>query len=284
MVDLKERHIGLNVVGDKILIAANRSGGGLMVVDTLDDLKHLSHKGAFKNESGTLHFGVSEKEAVIKRVRIPASTNLDREKLILFEFLASLPGKEENYYLETHNLNGCPECLAVAYRRENIQRQIEECKSRLFAPSGFRLRSLAMASAFKHFSIPMGGDMICLLDISGDDITFCILDRGLPAAIGQLSNDYVCLEKEIYNTRGLLVDLAAILQYHLSLLFTGGHSAPLSLVILSGTEANADLAAIIGEKLKIKTLLPEFRSELLAGDLIPSAHQYFINLGLTVGF
>jgi hypothetical protein len=130
----------------------------------------------------------------------------------------------------------------------------------------------------------MGGDLICLLDLSGEDITFCILNCGHPVATGHLANDYIRLEKEIFDTRRFLSDLTAILQFHISLLFNSGHSAPLSLLVLSGTEAGSDLAGIIGDRLKIKAALPEFRPELFVNDLIPSAHRYFINLGLTAGF
>jgi hypothetical protein len=284
MVELTERRSGANVVGNRIFLASCTSGGGRLLIDTLKEIDISSEKKKDSEKTGDLYFGVSEKEAVIKRVKIPQAVSLDQEKLALFEFLASLPGNEDSYYLETFDLNGRPERLAVAYNRELVRSRIDQFSTWLSAPSGFRLRSLSLASAFINYCHPKGGDMICLLDLSGEDLTFCILNRSHAVTVGYLPNDYIRLEKELYDTRRFLTDLSAVLQFHLSLLFSGGHSAPLSLLILSGTEATTELADLIGEKLKIKTLLPEFLPRLFVEDLLPSAHRYFVSLGLTAGF
>ncbi len=233
-------------------------------------------------EPGDLYFSVGENEAIIRRVNIPNDMNLDPDKLALFEFIASLPGDERNYFLETYPCDGSGERLAVAYSREIVEKRVSEMKSRAIPPAGFRLRSLAMAAAFTHYCRPMGGEIVCLLDISGEIISYCFLDRQRPIAMGHQTNDYFDLGNEIYDTRRFLTDISAIMQYQLSVLFKGGHTVPLSLVILSGTEATSDLAETVGERLKIRTTLPQFRPELFVNDLPALAHRYFVSLGLTV--
>jgi hypothetical protein len=280
MVDLKGCRYGLDWAGTEIRLVGSSVSDGYSRINSLDRFDNLDSAGNSYSGDSELYFSVSDEEAIIKRIKIPSGQTLDRRKVALFELSCSLPGDADKFYIETIVSDGQMESLGIAYRKMIIDEKIAVLEKGLARPSGFKIRSLALAAGYFGYCRPAGGEMICLLDISGGLISYAFLYSRHPIAIGGIK-----ITGEDKSNGGLdenrLIDLVTVIQYQKLQLFNSGYSAPLSLVIVSGADANEESCGRIGDKIRIRTSLPSFRPEPFSDGLHSSAVAYLVGLGLT---
>lgn len=282
MVELKGRKYGADPRGVSVCIAGKSFAAGKEIIDILIQTDFSSLGQDSFGRDGEIYFSVGEKEAIIKRVKILPSEGFDPEKLALFELQGCLPGGPGQYYFESYCLDGRPERLAVAYPRDIIDNKIILFESNIARPRGFRLRALALSAGYLHYCSHAGGELICLLDINSDEITYCFLDDKRPVKTGSLFYQNDGQPGNPFLPSDALVDLAATLQYQTSLLFQDGFLVPLSLIVLSGMKAEKELAAQIEKSTRVRTIQPSIRKELFRPELLAVAHKYLVSLGLTV--
>jgi hypothetical protein len=282
MVELRARRYGGDPVGSRLRLARRSFGAGKFQIDFLGEFDPGQNLRDQLGEEGDFHFSVYEKDAIITSVQIPEDNTLDPEKLALFEFASYLLDDSDRYFLETYSLNGRSERLAVAYNRELVDEKISLLERLLTRPAGFRLRSLALAAGYKHFCRPEGGELISLIDISPGYTSYCFMEGDHPVSVGGMGSSPPGMESDPAGVSGYLADLVATLAFRRMLLFNAGHTAPLSLILLSGAGADVSLAGKIGEAMHLKAALPVPRTELFAPELAPLAYQYLVSLGLTV--
>ncbi|MCX6829926.1 MAG: hypothetical protein NT002_11690 [candidate division Zixibacteria bacterium] len=282
MVELRARRYGGDPVGSHLQLARRSSESGKFQIDFLGEFDLGQDLRKQFGEEGDFHFSVYEKDAIITSVQIPKDSTLDPEKLALFEFTSTLLDDSDRYFLETYPLNGDLEKLAVAYNRELIGEKISLLEQQLTRPAGFRLRSLALAAGYKHFCRPEGGELISLIDIGPGYTSYCFMESDLPVSVGGMESSPPVMESDTIGINGYLADLVATIAFRRMLLFNAGHTAPLSLILLTGTMADLSLAGKISEAMHLRAALPEPKTEQFAPELASLACQYLVSLGLTV--
>jgi hypothetical protein len=279
MVELKAIKYGLDINGDSCRIAQCSAMHGRNMVENL----WTNSADSIQSETfnGELFFSVNEKASIIKRIKLPRGGGVNIEKIAYFELMTSLPDSISNYYLESYQLDGRPERLAVAYHRHIVDDQISFLEGISIKPAGFKLRAISIAAGYLHYCHHAGGELICLIDISANEISYCFLYEKYPISIGSL-----VIRKDEHNfsnngNSNIIIDLSATIQYQTALLFSSGYSVPLSLIILSGSAECEELIPTIEKSMHVKTALPGFRKELFAPEFYDKACQYLVSLGLT---
>lgn len=296
MVELQSRRYGVDQFAGLLCFARatsstdsrsrpsrpGRGPGRGVIIDEIVAFSDEKENGFSFDSKSRLCFSVFEKDAVIKRLKSTTGDGLDPDRVARFELASTLPGGEEMYYLDSTGDDSDPNRIAVAYDRRQINRRISFFEKKYVHPSGFKLRSLALAAGYNFFCKHNGGRLICLIDISGEQISYCFLSNGLPLRVGALEctmedNDF---DSIISNKQ--IIDLTATLRFQHVLLSDEIGSLPLSLIIVSGTGVQSDTTAIIEEALQIKTVPPQLRKELFTRQIFESAEKYLVAIGLTV--
>jgi hypothetical protein len=284
VVKFVDKKYGLDQVAGKIRLAGRTLSAGRITIDTIVDFDPEDFNGDLIDSEGNFYFSVPEKNAIIKWVTILSEGNLDPLKLIQFELASSLPDSENRYYFDSHNSGSSEKNLAIAYNRNLIEREISSLQKIVPKPSGFRLRSLAMASAYTNYCHHDGGKLVCLVDISDKNGSYCFLGNKRPLMIGGLENSIDIENKNNDTPDRFIIDLTATLQYALSEISGAGYSIPLSAIIITGPLAGSEMISKIEKSMNVKTGLPHLKKELFAPEIFTAAGNYLVSLGLTVDF
>ena len=284
MVKFTNKRYGIDFVSGRIRIAGRTSSAGRILVDSINDFDFGDFKENTIGTDGDFYFSIFEKEAIIKWVTIPREGNLDPVKLIQFELAGTLVDTNDDYYFDCYYTDPKTKNLAIAYNRNLIERKISFLQKKIPKPFGFRLRSLAMASAYINYCIHESGKLVCLMDISSNSWSYCFMRNDSPILIGGLENGIGEKQKADDVPNKFVVDLTAMLQYELSKISRAGYSVPLSSIIITGPLIDSKIIAKIEESMKVKTIRPRLRKELFSDDLYAEAGTYLVSLGLTVDF
>lgn len=281
MVELTGKKYGIELLDKKIRLVGVSSSTGRKTVDTLVDLAADDIAARSFDHNGSLYIAVSENCAIIKRVKISPDRTLDPDKLARFELLASLLDDQDHYYFESFEIDTGRERLAIAYKKNEIDGKLEFFSHNFIKPSGFQLRSWAMAAGYQNYCRPAGGRLICLIDITDNMASFCFLENNRPINLGAVVSNAEISENDPGKSKAFLLDIIATVQYQMLTCDRLSQSVPLSTVIITGSHCHPELAAGIEKGLGIKTSLPEMRKELFASDIFPESHKYLVGLGLT---
>ncbi len=284
MVKFTNKRYGLDFVSGRIRIAGRTSSAGRITVDSINDFDSDDFDENMIGTDGDFYFSIPEKEAIIKWVTIPPEGNLDPVKLIQFELAGTLIDTNDDYYFDCYYSDPKTKNLAIAYNRNLIERRISELQKKIRKPSGFRLRSLAMASAYINYCFHESGKLVCLLDISSNSCSYCFMKDESPLLIGGFENGIGEKQKADDVPDKFVVDLSAMLQYELSKISYDGYSIPLSSIIITGPLTGSKIIAKIEESMKVKTIRPRLRKELFSDEIYAGAGKYLVCLGLTVDF
>ncbi len=284
MVTFTNKRYGIDIVSDRIRIAGRTSSAGRIIVDLLNDYDADDFGPDTVGPDGDFYFSISEKEAIIKWVTIRPEGNLDPIKLIQFELVGTLADSNNDYYFDCSYTDPKSKNLAIAYNRNFIGQKIESLQEKIPKPSGFRLRSLAMASAYINYCLRESGQHVCLVDISPGSCSYCFLKDDNPILIGGLENGIGEKQEIEKDSDKSVVDLSAMLQYELSKIARDGYSVPLSAIIITGLMTDSAMITKIEESMKVKTITPRLRKESFNEDIYSEAGKYLVSLGLTVDF
>ncbi|MEW5923268.1 MAG: hypothetical protein AB1746_04705 [Candidatus Zixiibacteriota bacterium] len=282
MVELSGKKYGVELLDRKIRLVGVSASAGRKTVDILTEIPADEISSQSLDHNGSLYLAVSEDSAIIKRVKISADRSLDPDKLAQFELLASLLDNQDHYYFESFEIDTGRERLAIAYKKSEIDGKLDYFSNNFIKPSGFQLRSWAMAAGYQNYGRPAGGRLICLIDITDSMASFCFVENGRPINLGSVVSNAGISESDPRKSKAFLLDIIATVQYQMLTFDKLSQSVPLSAVIITGSCCNQELAAGIEKGLGIKTSLPEMRRELFASDLFPESHKYLVGLGLTV--
>jgi len=196
VVDLRKKRFGLDTAdGGKRLISQTVESG-MAKIDSIIEIKPDSEIPALFDDDCELYFSVPETDAIIKRVTVPENKTLDSRQTALFEFSSTLIDSPDAYYTDVYDLNGNAEKLTVGYNRDCVDEKIDDLTDQFIKPSGFRLRSLALADGYRFYCQPEGGELICLLDISENIGSYCFLCNGYPTHPGLLYNTSIADDKK----------------------------------------------------------------------------------------
>ncbi|PKK83332.1 MAG: hypothetical protein CVT49_09015 [candidate division Zixibacteria bacterium HGW-Zixibacteria-1] len=281
MVELSGRKYGAEIYDDRIRLVGVSTSAGRKTVDMLMDISTDGIATQSLDAGGSLYMAVSENSAIIKRVKISPDRSLDPDKLAQFELVASLLDDQIRYYLESFEINSGRERLAVAYKRSEIDSKLDFFRDHFIKPSGFQLRSWAMAAGYTHYCRPGGGRLICLIDITDSLASYCFVENGRPIHLGAVISNAGINDSDPGRSKAFLLDIIATIQYQMLTYDKLSQSVPLSVIIITGKRCNQELAVGIEKGLGIKTVLPEMRKELFAPEVFPESHKYLVGLGLT---
>jgi len=281
VVDFKGRKYGADLTSRRARIVRKSGGSGHPVVDLIGDTRLDQLENYIRDSEAALYFSVPEKDALLKKVTIPKENGIAGDRLALFEFTSSLINDPDRYYFETHPLNGDSRHLVVGYNREFINGRMAMLEKSSLKPAGFKLRGWALASGYKNYCWKEGGELVCLLDISDDCTSFCLMHKDSPLTTGYVEGTLYDSENGKCISGGFLTDLSATIKYHLSLLHKSGETCPISLIIISGSSASNGVALVIEEKTGIRTVQPAVKKALFSHETVPLAPKYLVSLGLT---
>jgi hypothetical protein len=281
-VNLRKKRFGIDIDRNRARIAGASLTADRKAVDTIIDVDLGQLDREVIDREGELYLAVSESDAIIKRVEVISDRSLDPDKLAQFELAASLLDDPERYYLESCGSGRADGRIAVAYDRSLIDTEIAFLQEKLIKPSGFKLRSWAMALGYLHYCRQEGGALVCLIDISPNRASFCLLRDRTPIDFGFVTNHTDRDKSDSASCWTLLTDLAATIQYRLGRNFRSRQDIPLSLILLTGSAADDELAAKVETVLRVKTRLPALKKELFADNASVGAEKYLACLGLIV--
>ena len=283
MVNLRRKRYGIDFDGERVRIAGRTLSTGREIVDTVMDVDFSRLNGDIIDREGELYLAVPESDAVIKKVGVVADRSLDPDRLAQFELAASLLDDPARYYLESCESDRPDGRIAIAYDRSRIDGEVAMVKEKLIKPSGFRLRSWALALGYLKYCRQEGGALTALADISPSRASFCILRGRSLGDIGLVTDESAHGDVGPSSCRALLTDLAATIRYRLGR-DASRQDVPLSLLLLSGSMADDNLAVEAEAILKVKTKLPMVRRELFTDETSIDAGKYLLCLGLTVDY
>jgi hypothetical protein len=281
LVELRKRRYGIDLLSDTVCIIGRVYSAGRSAVDSIVRIDSDALTDGLLEDEGDLYFSVWEKDAIIKQVKIPRDQGIDPDKLVQFEMACSLLDGEDHYYMESYELESISERLAIAYNRSLIEREILSLERRMRKPSGFRLRSLAMASGYLDYCHKEGGNLICLIDIWEKGASYCFLKNNRVVSIGMITNGDGRDGEDNNPTRKFIIDITATLQYKMTAMNEGGMTPPLSLIILTGRLADLTVAAQIEECTGIRTVMPRLRKDLFTDETFSAGANCLVGLGLT---
>ena len=285
MVNLRKKRYGIDIDGERVRIAGRTLAAGREAVDTIIDVEVDRLDENIIDREAELYLAVSESDAIIKRVDVISDRSLDPDRLAQFELAASLLDDPGRYYLESCESDRTDGRIAIAYDRSLVDGEVALVQEKLIKPSGFKLRSMALALGYLHYCRQEGGALIALVDICPGRASFCLLRGHSPVDIGLVTDDSAARDNaDSTSCRALLTDLAATIRYRLGRSSGSRQDVPLSLVLLSGSMADDNLAAEAEAILRVKTKLPTVKRELFADDTSVNAEKYLACLGLTVDY
>lgn len=284
MVNLRKKRYGIDIDRERVRIAGRSLAAGRKAVDTIIDVDIDQLDRNIIDREGELYLAISESDAIIKRIDVFSDKSLDPDRLAQFELAATLLDDPDRYYLESCGSDRTEGRIAIAYDRSLVDGEVALVREKLIKPSGFKLRSWAMALGYLHYCRQEGGTLICLIDISPCRASFCLLRDGSPVDIGLVTDDTARDNADLTSCRALLTDLAATIRYRLGRSSGSRQDVPLSLVLLSGSMADDNLAAEAEAILRVKTKLPTVKKELFADEASVNAEKYLACLGLTLDF
>lgn len=284
MVDLRGRRYGIELSETRMRIVGRSYTPGRSSVDTILDVDLDRFEKDVIDRNADLFLAVSESDTIIKKIAIPPDKNLDPDKLAQFELSASLLDAADRYYMESFSINETSDRLAIAYNRDLVDRKVALLRELFGRPSGFKVRSWAMASGYINFCRRAGGKLICLIDIGEDQTSYCLLKDNSPVDIGSTVKYKNSESGPGSVSKGFILDLAATMQYRLVGVSGPGRSVPLSLIVLTGSQAGPELASEIEDALGTRTVFPEMKTELFSRDAIATAEKHLVGLGLTAEF
>ncbi len=286
MVELSGKKYGIDISGNKGRIIARTYSDGRELIDTIIDVDPDKLNTIMLDADSDIYFSVVEKDAIIKTVRIPRNATINIDDAAGFEMAESLLGHEEKYFIESYSLNYPEQRLAVAYNKEMINKSVSFFQDVLRRPSGFKLRSLAMADAYLKYCRKEGGRLICLLDVGPSEISYCFLMDDRPVSVGLVED---CNYDESTGSdaadalsESLILDLITMIFYQLAAIRNGSRSLPLSRIVLTGSCASEGTALRIEEKCGIKSVLASLNKELFSSKVEDKTAKYLVSLGLTV--
>lgn len=286
MVELGGRKYGIDISGGKVRIIARTHADGRELIDSVNEIDPGKLNSVVFDAESDIYFSVIEKDAIIKTVSVPQDASIDIDDAARFEMAESLPGHEEKYFIESYSLNYPERRLAVAYNKELIKRKVSFFRDNLRQPSGFKLRSLAMADAYLKFCRKEGGRLICLLDVGSSEVSYCFLMDGRPVSVGMVEDPNGSQRVNSNSVKGcresLITDLMTVLFYQLASIRNGSSSLPLSRIVLTGRFASGETAATIEKKSGIKTVPVQMNKELFSSGADDMMAEYLVSIGLTV--
>ncbi len=281
MVELRSERYGVDLRPDKISLArASFSTGRMTVRDIVRTTPDKFDRALFNSE-GQLYFSVAENESIVKKMKTETNSGLKPERVACFELAATLLDGEDKYFFDAFDIGPENEKLAVAYNRILIKSKITFFEKYSIQPAGFKLRSLAMAAAYRFFCTKQGGNLICLVDIENNFVSYCFQKDKYPILVGAFEGRPSGKNGDSAPDK-LIVDLAATLNYQQTLTSNNIGSLPLSLIILTGGLSSEELAGKIESKIGVKTVLPSMKKEYFTDDIYSTAGKYLVALGMMV--
>jgi hypothetical protein len=281
VVEFTKKRCGLDTAdgGKRLIVRTVESG--MAKIDGIIEIEPGMKPESVLDDEYDLYFSVPETDAIIKRVNIPESGTLDPKRVALFEFSQTLLDPPDAYYTDVYDLNGQSEKLTVGYNRACVDEKIDNLTGRFVKPSGFRLRSLALADGYRYFCKPEGGELVCLLDICASIGSYCFLWNGFPTHPGLLYNGKSTKNINPGGDSRFAIDLAATLKFQLATLFSSGRSVPLSRIFVSGTIVDDSMMKKIESLMKVTTSFPTMKDSSFAPEMVNEARKHLVGLGLT---
>lgn len=276
---------GIDKRGDQFLTARIKLQSGRPIVEMLqqNDQNDQIEELPFPTEKkGTITWGVSDSEAIIKPLRVPEAGPADPCELGRFELLQGMLEEEEKFITSVLPTRVMHRVLGIAWRKRNLPIIDSENGSGL-KPS-FCSRGIALGRGYIEFCHVGQGELIAVVDISPDCASLCLLFR-------RQAVDLACLpaEPEMFSApeqvSRFAIDLKTVVNDKLASLQSDGISVPLSALVISGHGVDEQVRQRMTEFFRVGVLAPDIhRGYFLPAviDSTPFLSDYLVALGLAL--
>lgn len=287
MVSEKGRRYGIDFSGGRVRLIGRVFSNGQQSLDTAIDSYPDRFDQEIVDNDAEYYFSISENEAIVKAVEIPRETELNEIEQAQFELACSLLDSPEEYHLRISPTGLDLRYLAVAINRRLVHEKLNYLKAKIPEPTGFGLRSLAMARAFVAFCEHHSEEPVCLIDLDINRASYCFLYNDYPLMVGFVGDERHDLNPEDKPVKtvapSFIMDLTAVLKFRLANLKKTIPDINLSKIILTGYAADPLAVAAIEKSTGFAVASPVFKKDSFAETIPPESNRFLTPLGLTIG-
>ena len=225
---------------------------------------------------------VPDDQVMVKSLFLPEEEPGTVRERGLFELAAGLLEPQAHFSFEMIATAQPERFLGLIYRKRLLD-QLQDGLP-LSDSCSHRMRAAALGSGYLNFCRPESGDLIAVIDLSGNPIPICLIYRKRMAALTSISNGFGFTTEA--DQRRLAIELKTIINFRLSALSEEGVTVPLSRLVLCGSFVTPGLIASFASFFPTGVTEAVVNPAFIESSVSPeagSASNYLVALGLAVG-
>ena len=235
---------------------------------------------------GRVVVSVPDTEVIFKQLHLVGGESMALKPRISFELAQSLLEGEENFTFDYHTTGIQDKYFGFVFRRSLLEQISEACGfsgvGQRGSP-GFRMRAYALGKGYLTFCKKEEGELVCLADLTKDQVSICFVHRQHIVDLAFLSLDERDLTS-IVEQEQLAIDLKTIVNFRQSALMNSSICLPLSALVLSGDRVDDDLRQVVQRHFPVGVSEPRFYDGFIGNAIKTESHpleRYLVALGLT---
>lgn len=278
---------GLDLRSSAVYGATVNAGSGRFTIEWLIQPDDFGPEALELIAEGELTLSIPNRLAIVKSVAIEPTDLPTPEDRIFFELAQSVLESEKSFLFLSQATGVDGRYLGTILRREHLPLICKaydlNCERKADQP-GFQLRSIALGKGYLAFCHQEEGELTCLVDLAGDDVSICFIQGGQIAEVGSLKNPGHDLTTPAGQEQ-LAIDLKTVVNFKQATLLDLGISIPLSSLLFFGEAVDDSFRKTVETYFPSGVSQPRFHDGLLkAGETIePEAMPLFlVALGMAV--
>lgn len=261
--------VGIDIQGDRALVARGSNDLGRPVVDRLEELPVDEIAGQNWLNSCQPVLGVNDSLVQVKSLNLKLTPEINFHTAGKFELANSLLEPEVNFIFSTYRTGLKDNFVGTICRLEELIKLVDRLglapKDR-FRPDNFVARSAALGSGYATFCQNEPGELIGLIDLGQRSAAISLTYKGRPISLAHMplanqSND------DESGLKQMAVQAKTMINFQISRLSGGGLNLPLATLILSGERADQSACDIFSSQFPSGVKLPEINPAFLIDSL-----------------
>jgi len=179
---------------------------------------------------------VPDREVIVKLMLVPGTEKVHDRRLLEFELAACMLESERNFVFDAIPTGFPQQHLGLVYRRERLAQLYDRIglwPKQRFAAGRCRARSVALGRGFMSFCQQLEDELVCLIDIAGEDGSVCLLRHGDIVNVGCFGASGLT-DSDPETTRRIAIEAKTIVSFKLASLGQGAGPMPPPRLLLSG--------------------------------------------------
>jgi len=276
--------VGIDCRGDVCYLARVDDSAGRPTVRALARFqRHQLQQHRFL-ENAEVRISLTDRQAVVKSLRLAPTGKLPAEKLARFEMSQCLLGDEDEFLVDVAATGQPEHWLGMAVHAETAS----DAASLVAEPSDRKqevmlgLRSWSLGAGFLTYCHAAGGDVVALADYWDDLTTLCLLHKRRVVSTGVIAHP---VGQDCHSPDRMAMELRTVCNFKTEELADIGINSPLTALLMSGSRCDdvtvGALAKVFSIPVQPVKMAPGFFPSRVDLDQIPVS-RYLAALGLTV--